>query len=283
MDLEQVRTFLAVVETGSFVGAAEKVYVTQSTVSSRIRTLEQQIGKSLFERSKRGAALTPAGEQFHKHALSLLRIWQQARLEVSLPAGYHAALSVGGTYSLWDRFLMDWLHGLRELAPGVALRAQLGFSDQLMHRLVEGTLDLGVMYAPQGVAGLDVELLFEDELVLVSSAAEAPPEPGPDYVYVDWGPEFRADHALNFPDLNTPSLYLELGALALSYILQHAASAYFPARVVRPHIADGRLQRVRGAPVFTYPVYAVFPATPVESALATALASLREHAAGAAS
>ena len=58
MDIDLARTFLEVVACGNFVGAAEQLNVTQSTVSMRIRSLEQQLGRSLFERSKAGASLT---------------------------------------------------------------------------------------------------------------------------------------------------------------------------------------------------------------------------------
>ena len=58
MDITNIRTFLAVVETGSFVSAAERVHVTQSTVSMRIRSLEEQLGVKVFERNKSGASLT---------------------------------------------------------------------------------------------------------------------------------------------------------------------------------------------------------------------------------
>jgi DNA-binding transcriptional LysR family regulator len=64
MDIELARTFLAVVETGSFFNAAGKVNVTQSTVSMRIRTLEQQLGQPVFERSKTGVTMTAAGRNF---------------------------------------------------------------------------------------------------------------------------------------------------------------------------------------------------------------------------
>ncbi|HMB47704.1 MAG TPA: LysR family transcriptional regulator [Afifellaceae bacterium] len=64
MDVTLARTFLAVVETGSFVEAARRVFVTQSTVSMRIKQLEQELGRKLFERSKGGARLTPSGAQF---------------------------------------------------------------------------------------------------------------------------------------------------------------------------------------------------------------------------
>ena len=83
MDITNIRTFLAVVETGSFVSAAERVHVTQSTVSMRIRSLEEQLGVKVFERNKSGASLTNSGREFAKHAVAMARIWDQACLEVT--------------------------------------------------------------------------------------------------------------------------------------------------------------------------------------------------------
>lgn len=260
MDVDQARTFLAVVETGSFAEAAKRVFVTQSTVSMRIKVLEQRLGKSLFERSKAGAKLTPAGIQFHKHAQSMVRMWEQARLEVALPPGHQASLVVGGQYSLWDGFLLKWLVGMRAKAPEIALRTQVGVSSVLMQRLVDGTLDIGVMYTPQSRPGFEVKMLFEEELVLVSSEARAPRGPGKNYIYIDWGPEFQADHTLNFPELSTPGLYMELGSLSLKYLLENRASGYFPKRLVLPYLKQGRLKLATQAPAFHYPAYVVYPA-----------------------
>jgi len=61
MDIQLARTFLAVAATGSFIGAAERLHITQSTVSARIKTLEQQLGTSLFRRGRGGAELTAPG------------------------------------------------------------------------------------------------------------------------------------------------------------------------------------------------------------------------------
>jgi DNA-binding transcriptional LysR family regulator len=259
MDVEVARTFLAVVDAGSFIAAAERVHVAQSTVSMRIKALEQQLGKTLFVRNKAGAVLTPAGAQFHRHALAMVRVWQQARLDVALPAGYRSALAVGGQYSLWDGFLLRWLPWMREHAPEVALRAQLAPSNALMQMLVEGALDLAVMYTPGNRPGFVVEHLFEEELVLASSEPRPGRQPGERYVFVNWGQEFQADHALNFPDRSTPGLLFDLGSLGIGYLLENRASGYFPRRVVAPHAAEGRLRIVETAPVFTYPTYAVYP------------------------
>jgi len=293
MDIDLARTFLAVADGGSFVEAARRVYVTQSTVSTRIRTLEEQLGKPLFERSKAGAELTQAGIQFHKHAVALVRVWEQARLEVSLPAGYQAALTVGGQYSLWDGFLMDWLARMRAGAPEIAIRTFSGISTALMQRLVEGTLDIGVMYTPQSRPGFELEMLFEEELVLVTSEAppagsgrtggkaDAKPEAklGGNYIYIDWGPEFQVDHSLNFPDLVTPGLFMEIGSLGLKYLLENRASAYLPRRLVQRPLAEGRLRLVPGVPAFHYPAYVVYPAAGDAGVIELVLQNLRSAAA----
>ncbi len=275
MDVDQARTFLAVIYAGSFVGAASKVFVTQSTVSMRIKTLEEQLGKRLFERSKAGATLTPDGLRFQKHALGMVRLWEHARLEISLPEGYQAALAVGAQYSLWDGFLLDWLHKMRTNAAEVAIKTELGYSSTLMQHLVDGTLDLGVMYTPQARPGFEVELLFEDELVLVSGKRMSDWTPDRDYIYVDWGPEFQADHSLNFPTLSTPGLYMELGSLSLKYILKHAAAGYFPRRLVSEYLASERLHLVPKAPVFSYPAYVAYSSYADELILEQALPALR--------
>ena len=64
MDIELARTFIEIVSTGSFIKAADRLHVAQTTVSARVRLLEQQLGRPLFVRNKGGASLTPAGEQF---------------------------------------------------------------------------------------------------------------------------------------------------------------------------------------------------------------------------
>ena len=74
MDVTLARTFLEVVATGNFIGAADRLHVTQSTVSMRIKSLGEQLGQILFHRSKAGANLTPAEQHFQKHATDIVRM-----------------------------------------------------------------------------------------------------------------------------------------------------------------------------------------------------------------
>lgn len=278
MDINLARTFLAVVETGSFIDAANQVFVSQSTVSARIKTLEEQLGKVLFERSKSGATLTSAGFQFQKHAQAMVRIWHHARLEIALPEGYEGSLSIGGQYSLWDGFLINWLTLMRAKVPKLAIRGQFGFSDRLMQDLFDGTIDIGVMYTPQGRPGIAVEQLFEDEIVMVSSDRNAIGASAENYVLIDWGPEFRTDHALNFPDIATPGTYLDLGSLSLQYLLASGASGYVPIRLIRDQLANQILHLVPDTPRFNYPAYVVYSNSGDEQALETAIEALKSIA-----
>lgn len=147
-----------------------------------------------------------------------------------------------------------------------------------MSGLVEGRLDIGVMYTPQSRPGLKVEGLFEERLILVSSDPKDKPEPGLGYVYVDWGPEFYARHAASFPDFIGPALTTNIGWLGLQHILEHGGAGYFPARIVQPHMKAKRLFAIRGAAAFSLPAYVVYPVEGDPALMQTALGCMREIA-----
>jgi LysR family transcriptional regulator, flagellar master operon regulator len=274
MDITLARTFLTVAESGSFIEAAGRLHVTQSTVSSRIKALEELVGKALLERSKAGAGLTAAGQQFHRHALALVRVWEHARMEVGLSEEHRDHLAVGGQASLWEGCLLPWVGRLRAHSPDIAVTATIGSSMALMDRLIEGTLDLAVMYRPAARPGLLIQHLFDEELVLVSSAEDS----AADYVFVNWGPEFKADHAMAFPDRAPPGLSLDIGAPSVSYLLDKRASGYFSMRTARPYVERGDLKVIKPAPRFVYPVYAVYPEDRDEEAYEPILAGLQKMA-----
>jgi DNA-binding transcriptional LysR family regulator len=278
MDVNLARTFLMVTETGSFIDAARKLNVTQSTVSARIKGLEDLLGRPLFERSKSGAELTAAGEQFHKHALAIVRVWQRAQLEVSLSDQHRDHLAVGAPLGLWHGFLLRWVGKLRAESPDIAVSAISGLQVMLTQRLIEGTLDLAVMYRPIHPPGHVIEHLFDEEFVLVTSAKQAPRKGASDYVLVDWGPDFQQDHAAAHPEYSNPGLNLDLGSVGLDYILHNECAGYFPLRLVKPHLSRGRLKQQKRARRFVYPVYMVYPEARDEAGYEPILEELRGEA-----
>jgi DNA-binding transcriptional LysR family regulator len=275
MDIELARTFLTIVEAGSFVRAAERLNVTQTTVSARVRSLEDQLRRPVFIRNKAGVALTAAGEQFLRFAPTLVQVWERARHQVAVPAGRRAVLAMGGELTLWNPLLLNWMVWMRRNAPDLALQTQVGLSDGLLRQVADGVLDLAVVYSPRQWLGLQVEMLMEEKLVLVTTDPSTEGVSAPDYVYVDWGADFGAHHGLNFPQFSNPGLSIGLGPLGLDYIVQVGGTGYFRKRVAEPYLASGRLHLVPHAPEFPLPAYAVYPENAGNDDREAALAGLR--------
>lgn len=258
MDIALIKTFLEVAATGSFVSASERLFVTQSAVSLRVQRLEDSLGKPLFTRSRAGAELTPAGREFEHYALSLIRIWEEARQQIAIPEGFDRSINIGAQYSLWPRLGFRLIDRLREVAPNLSVRGELGMPDRLTRMLIEGTIQLGLLYTPQLRPGLVAEAVMEEELVLVATWPDADLDNLPGYVFVDWGPEFVHAHSLELPGLTNPGLTLVLGAMTADFIVRRNGAAYLPARYVKRYLDEKLLHLVPDAPAFPYPVWAVW-------------------------
>lgn len=258
MDITLIKTFIEVANTGSFVAACDRLFVTQSAVSLRIQRLEDSLGHPLFTRSKAGAILTPAGVQFEHYALSLLKLWEEARQQIAIPEGYSKAISIGAQYSLWPRLGFRWLDAMQARMPELSVHAELGMPDRITRFLVEGVIHAALLYTPQLRPGLVVEPALDDELILVASYPGATLDLQGEYVAVDWGPEFTHALTIALPHLTDSGRSMALGALAMDYIVNRRAAAYLPARAVRRHLDAGKLHVVAEAPRFAYPAWVIY-------------------------
>jgi len=243
--------------------------------------MEDNFGQRLFKRSHSGVELTYAGQHFRQYAQNIQRLWQQAHQRVSLPESFTNSIGLGSQVSLWESLILKWMPWMRKNAADVALHVEADYSPSLMRQLSDGLLDIGVMYNPRQTPGLIVEDLLSEELILVATDQRKLREGWvEDYVYVDWGNEFRASHGEAFPDMETPAISVGLGSLGLEYILQNGGSGYFPVRVVQPYLDQQKLFRVEAAPQLQRPAFVVYTENARDpETLETALTGLREIAA----
>ncbi len=281
MDLEQVRTFLAILDEGNFVRAAEKLHVTQSTVSARIRELELRLGQFLLIRNRAGCQPTSAGVRFESYARTMMRAMHHAEQDIGLPEKILAVLNIGGQQSLWENILSTWIAHLRSQRPDIAVRASIDQPEALHQQLADGLLDIAVAYAARTEADLVAEHLFDDLLVMATNLSGRRGVDDPRYVLVDWGPEFRSDHAVAFGDASMPGLRFGVGSVALGYILEHGGMGYFPLRAIKPHLDAKQLRRASGMPTFYRPAYATYRKGLADEGLDFALDLLRTTVHGA--
>ena len=278
MDITTARTFLEIVKTGSFVGAARNLNVTQTAVSARIRTLEQQLDRTVFVRNKAGAKLTPAGDQFLRFATSLVQIWDRARRSVAIAPGRETVVTIGAELSQWNPLMRDWLVWMRREYPELAISAHIDSADRLMGQVQEGALDIAILYAAPARPGIISELLFEERLVLVRTGPADEPLNPQDHVDVDWGEDFAASYHAAFPDVPPGTVSISYGPLALDFVLARGGSGYFRMAAVRPYLESGRMTLVPDSPEFSYSAYAVHSASADESVMGRVRRGLRAAA-----
>jgi DNA-binding transcriptional LysR family regulator len=168
MELQQLRYFVTVAESGKFTTAARDLHVAQPSVSKQVRKLEAELGAVLLERRKTGIALTDAGAILLPWAKRVLSDVDGARSEVAgLATLERGRLSVGATPSLSTVLLPRVLAAFHAEHPGVTLSVIEAGSRDLVDRLAAGDLDLALVILP-----LPREELFEttpllrEELVL---------------------------------------------------------------------------------------------------------------------
>lgn len=141
-DPELLKAFVTVADEGGFTRAAERLHLTQSTVSFQVRRLEQQTGCSLLKRTTRHVALTPAGEDFLGYARGILRLQDAARRQLARSGSMTGTIRLGTSEDFASGGLAQALALFRRTNPRVRLEVEVGISRHLLPALDEGTLDL---------------------------------------------------------------------------------------------------------------------------------------------
>ncbi len=167
LDTDQLRSFLAIVDEGSFTRAAERVHKTQSAVSMHVRRLEEQLGCPLFVKQGRGAKLTGEGEQLVEYARRILREEAGAIAALSRK-GLRGEVRFGVPDDYAEAFLSDILQRFNHRHPLVVIAVSCENSIELAALVRAGALDLALVTDFPGLDGF--ELIREEPLVWVVGA-----------------------------------------------------------------------------------------------------------------
>ena len=261
MDLEQLKTFLEVGRMRNFRKAAENLFISPSAVSARVRQLEETLGISLFRRDRQKVSLTPAGEQFERHARFIVGAWERAHEEIALSEQVDERIVIGGLASLWEIYLQDWLNGIHSSAPLIGLHAEAGTAKRIAQKLEQGLLDLGFLFEPPHLRDMVVQEARDVSMIMVSSEGDIPVDRAlaDRYVRLDWGTSFSSLHESYFPQRPIAAVRANVASIALGLIENCGGAAYLPASLVESDLAAGKLWHVTDAPEIALKSYAVFP------------------------
>lgn len=171
MSIRDVKTFLAVVKSGSFAGAAGVVRRTQSAITVQIRSLENELGFELFDRSKRPPILSDAGRSFVSKATEAVQAYERL-FKPNEESSIEGHLSLGVVPSVITGIMPRALVALRTKYPRLHIQLSMGLSADLVDRARQGNLDAAIVSdLVQGSSGLEWSPFLQEPLVLI-----APPD-----------------------------------------------------------------------------------------------------------
>jgi LysR family nitrogen assimilation transcriptional regulator len=176
MDLRQLRYFVGIVQAGSLSRAADQLHVAQSAVSHHLNGLEVELNRQLLTRGPKGIVLTEAGNILYRHAEAILRYVETAKQQASsaldAPSG---RVSIGFPVAWANIVGYELFARIRNVYPHILLHVTDGNSALVRERLVNGRIDMAVLFTGQPERGLAVEPLFLEELFYVTMD----PDPSP--------------------------------------------------------------------------------------------------------
>jgi LysR family cyn operon transcriptional activator len=171
MELRHLRYFLAVADTRSFTRAAERLHVTQPTLSHQIKQLESMVGTMLFDRGTKEVELTAAGRLFKPYCERVLKEIESSALAISELEGLmRGTLRMAVFHSFSHSMLPPILSEFALRYPGVHVTTRLVPRADMERELIDGALDMAVAYAAADNDQIVAEPLFEEELVLVAGS-----------------------------------------------------------------------------------------------------------------
>jgi DNA-binding transcriptional LysR family regulator len=166
MDLRRLRYFVATSEELHFGRAAKRLGMSQPPLSMQIRSLERELGVTLFDRDQRNVALTAAGEVLLRETRRILAALDHAKLVTQRAAqGLHGALSVGFITPAEYSFLPRLVRTFRQQYPGVTLQLREAMTDTQIEQLKRGALDVGLLYGAVDGPGFSCQVIWSEPLV----------------------------------------------------------------------------------------------------------------------
>jgi LysR family transcriptional regulator, transcriptional activator of the cysJI operon len=168
MNLDVMKTFCDLVDTGSFSKAAEENYISQSAVSQQLAKLERDLGTQLIHRGGGLVAPTEAGKTFYQGAKDILRRHEQLLGEVRSAAdSIRGVLRVGTIYSVGFYLLDPYIRKFLQAHPEVNLYVEYTAWNHIYASVISGEMDLGVVAYPERHRSIEVIPLASEELVVV--------------------------------------------------------------------------------------------------------------------
>lgn len=172
MNYDRLKTFIIVAEKNSFSEAAKRLYVTQPTITSQVKSLEDELDTKLFERTTKKVEMTQAAKVLLAYARDIVQMNDTARKKISqMESRSYGDLGMGCSLTIGEYFLPAFLKRFKEAFPLIQIQVSIANSTQIVERIKDQVIDVGLIETRIEDDDIKLESFLEDELVLI-----APPD-----------------------------------------------------------------------------------------------------------
>ncbi|TMN21544.1 LysR family transcriptional regulator [Lentibacillus cibarius] len=172
MNYERLKTFITVAEKNSFSEAAKVLFVTQPTITSQVKSLEDELNTKLFERTTKKVEMTQAAKVLLKYAREIVQMNDSARKEITqMDSNSYGDLGMGCSLTIGEYFLPAFLKRFNKTYPLIQIQVSIANSNSIVERIKDQLIDVGLIETPIEDDQIQIEPFLEDELVLI-----APPD-----------------------------------------------------------------------------------------------------------
>ena len=168
MDIRQLEAFVYTVKYQSFSLAAQKLYISQPTVSAHIRSLEEEFHTQLLKRTTKSLSLTPAGTKLYSYATEILTLQQKAIVELANETKPQLRIGATSVPSLY--FLPELLSAYHAVHPDIRVYASCSDSLDVVHKVDDGICDIGLVGTTTSDTSCEFLPFASDELVIAAPA-----------------------------------------------------------------------------------------------------------------
>ncbi|SMO74370.1 LysR substrate-binding domain-containing protein [Gracilimonas mengyeensis] len=168
MEVRQLKYLLSIGREGTFTAAAEKLFISQSALSQQVKSMEEELGVPLFDRSRNRLHFTEAGALLHQRAKHIVREVEEAKKAIhELEQLYRGTLRIGVVQTINAYLIPKIVAHFSSRYPEVQLRVHELSAPEIERQLSEHELDLGLSFKPTDYPKLTFDPLFEEELMLI--------------------------------------------------------------------------------------------------------------------
>lgn len=241
MNLGNIEAFLAIIEFRNISRAAEALYVTQSTISQRLKALEKELDAVLINRSRglQEAELTTAGEAFIPIAEQWLALWKDT--QQLKESDYSVSLCVASPDSLNIHLLLPLFRNLSCVKLPFHLRVRTQQSSEIFSLLNNREIDIGFVFRQMWYKNINIKPVIREKLLMICRSGGYG-KPGPIHtnqldrrkeLFLDWGQEFQKWHDYWWDSTIKPHVHADTVSLILSFMDQPDHWAIVPISVAK--------------------------------------------------